>query len=171
MGGRWPYNCRFLASCFQDFLNISRSILVQSASSLFSVRLVSIQVVHPYCSMGTTAAGKKLRFSLSDRSDFHMTDSLSIAVHAFASHVLKSFSVDETLLPRSVNLSNSFREPPFCGEISPFRLKLMYSVLSALTWRAMPPATMTLTQTIYIYIYIYIYIVVCYIHIVGFINA
>ena len=29
-----------------------------------------------------------------------MTDSLSIAVHAFASRVLMSFSVDETLLPR-----------------------------------------------------------------------
>ena len=29
-----------------------------------------------------------------------MTDSLSIAVYAFASRVLTSFSVDETLLPR-----------------------------------------------------------------------
>ena len=29
-----------------------------------------------------------------------MTDSQLIAVHAFASHVLKSFSVDETLFPR-----------------------------------------------------------------------
>ena len=29
-----------------------------------------------------------------------MTDSLSIAVHAFASRVLMSVSVDETLLPR-----------------------------------------------------------------------
>ena len=29
-----------------------------------------------------------------------MTDSLSMAVHAFASHVLISFSVDERLLPK-----------------------------------------------------------------------
>ena len=43
---------------------------------------------------------EKLRFILSDRSDFHLTDSLSIAVQVFARHVLMSFSVDETLLPR-----------------------------------------------------------------------
>ena len=29
-----------------------------------------------------------------------MTDSLSIAIHAFASRVLMSVSIDETLLPR-----------------------------------------------------------------------
>ena len=48
-----------------------------------------------------------------------MTDNLSIAVHAFASRVLMSFSVDEMLLPRYVNLSASFREPPFNVEMSP----------------------------------------------------
>ena len=48
-----------------------------------------------------------------------MTDSLSIAVHAFASRMLMSVSVDETLLPRQVNLSTSFRELPFSVEISP----------------------------------------------------
>ena len=41
-----------------------------------------------------------------------MIDGLSIAVHAFVSRVLKSFSVDETLLPRLVKLSTSFREVP-----------------------------------------------------------
>ena len=41
-----------------------------------------------------------------------MTNSLLLAVHAFASRVLMSFSVDETLLPRLVNLSTSFRELP-----------------------------------------------------------
>ena len=39
-----------------------------------------------------------------------MIDSLSIAVHAFISHQSMSFSVDEILLPRYVNLSTSFRE-------------------------------------------------------------
>ena len=48
-----------------------------------------------------------------------MIDSLSIAVHAFVSCVLMSFSVDETLLPREVNLSNSFREFPSRMEMSP----------------------------------------------------
>ena len=42
----------------------------------------------------------ELRFILSVKYDFHMTDSLSIAVHAFVSRVSMSFSVDETLLPR-----------------------------------------------------------------------
>ena len=36
-----------------------------------------------------TAAWKKLRFILSIRSDFYMTDSLKIAAYVFASHVLK----------------------------------------------------------------------------------
>ena len=40
------------------------------------------------------------RFILSVRFDFHMIESLSIAVHAFVSRVSMSFSVDETLLPR-----------------------------------------------------------------------
>ena len=48
-----------------------------------------------------------------------MTDSLLIAVHAFAGHVLMSFSVDETLLLRLVNLSTSFRELAFSVEMSP----------------------------------------------------
>ena len=119
MGGRWPYSCYFVGCYFQDLFNIARSILVHLLSSFFSIHLVSIQVVHPYSSMVTTAAWKKLRFILSDKSDFLMTDSLLIAVHAFVSPVLISFSVDETLLPRSVNLSTSFREPPFSVKISP----------------------------------------------------
>ena len=69
-----------------------------------------------------------------------MTDSLSIAVHAFANHVLMSFSVDETLLPRYVNLSTSVRESPFSVVMSFLWLKLMYAVLSAFTWRPMPSA-------------------------------
>ena len=49
------------------------------------MRLVSIQVVHPYSSMETTTALKKLCFILSDRPNFYMNDNLSIAIHAFAS--------------------------------------------------------------------------------------
>ena len=66
--------------------------------------------MHSYGSIDTTAAWKKLYFILLVRSDFHMTDSLLIAVHAFVSCMSMSFSVDETLLPREVNLSTSFRE-------------------------------------------------------------
>ena len=39
------------------------------------------------------------RFILSDRLDFHVIDNLSIAVHTFASPILISLSVDETLPP------------------------------------------------------------------------
>ena len=52
---------------------------------LFSIRLVSVHVVHLYSSIDTTAAWKKLRFILSVRSDFHMTD--KVFVHSTASAI------------------------------------------------------------------------------------
>ena len=69
--------------------------------------------------MYATTAWKKLRFILSDRSDFLMTDSLSRADYPFASRVLMSFSVDEMLLPWSVNMSTSFWETPFNIDMPP----------------------------------------------------
>ena len=60
------------------------------AVKLFSSLLVSVHVVHPYSSIDMIAAWKKLCFILSARSDFHMTDRLSIAVHAFVSRVSMS---------------------------------------------------------------------------------
>ena len=44
-------------------------------------RFVRVHVVHLYSSIDATAAWKKLRFILSVRSDFHIVDSLLIAVH------------------------------------------------------------------------------------------
>ena len=52
-----------------------------------------------------------------------MTDRQSVAVHAFASRVSMSVSVNETLLPLYENLSTSFRELPFSVEMSPVWLK------------------------------------------------
>ena len=83
----------------QDSFNTASSIIVQLSSSFLSIRLVNLHVVNPYC-IDMTAARKKNCFILPDMSDFHMTDSLSMAVHDFASHVLMSFSVEETLLPK-----------------------------------------------------------------------
>ena len=80
MSGRCLYSYCFMGCFPQDLLNIAHSIHVQLPSRFLSIRVVSVHVVHPYSSIDTTAAWKKQRFILSDRSDFHMTDSLSIAV-------------------------------------------------------------------------------------------
>ena len=69
-----------------------------------------------------------------------MINNLSIAVHGFARRILMSISVDETLLPRYVNLSTNFRESPFRVDMSLSWFKHMYLVLSAFTSRPMPPA-------------------------------
>ena len=49
------------------------------------MHLASVHVVYPYSIMDWTTAWKKLRFILSDRSYFHITDSQTIADHALAS--------------------------------------------------------------------------------------
>ena len=69
IGGKWPYRC-----CICGVLPLG---LVQHCSqhscvaplSFFFIRLVSVHVVHPYSSIDTTAAWKKLHFILSVRSD------------------------------------------------------------------------------------------------------
>ena len=91
MGGRCPYSSCFVKCCLQDLFNTTCSILVQLPSSFLPICLVSIHVVHPYSSIDIDHCLEKLHFILSDRSDFHNTDSLSIAVQAFDSHVLISF--------------------------------------------------------------------------------
>ena len=140
MGGRWYYSCFFGRCWLRDFFNPARSILVQITASFSSIPFVIVHVVHPNNSINTTASWKKLFFILWGRSDFHITDRQSIAVHAFASHVWISFVVDETLLPRLVNLASSFRDPPFSVEMSPLWLQHMNSVLSAFTLKPTPPA-------------------------------
>ena len=77
MSSKWPYSCCFVGCCLQDLFSIVRNILMSLPSCFFAIRLVSVLVVHPYSSIDTAATWKKLRFLLSVRSDFHMTDSLS----------------------------------------------------------------------------------------------
>ena len=124
---------------FQDLFNIAHSILVQFLSCFFSMHLVNIHVVNPYSRIDTTTGWKKSCFILSDRSDFHMIDSLSI-VHAFARHILTSLSIDGILLPRYMNLFTNFRALLFRVEMAPSQLKHMYSVLLVFTRRIMSPA-------------------------------
>ena len=75
-------------------------------SSFLSIRLVRVHVVHPYSSIDTIAAWKKLPFISSVRSDFYMTDSLSIPLDAFASV--------------SMSVSKSKRQRDFIAERSWF---------------------------------------------------
>ena len=92
---------------------IARGIPVLFKSSFFSRRFVSVYTVHRYSCIDTATAKKKSHFILSDRSDFHIIDNLPIAAHAFARRILTTLSVDETLLPKYVNLSTNFTKPPF----------------------------------------------------------
>ena len=129
MRSRWPFNCCFMGCCFRDLFNIAYSVLVQFPSSFLSISLVSVHVVHPYnpySKIDTTAAWKKLRFILSDKSDFYKIDDLSIAVHASTRYIFMLFSVDETLLLRYVNLFSNFREPPAPDNAEGIRLRLVY---------------------------------------------
>ena len=118
--GKWPYNCYFVRCCFQDLFNIAHDIAIQFLSSFFDISFVNDHIVHPYSIINTW---KKLRFISSDRLELHMFDNLSIAVHAFTRHILISLSVDETLLPRYVNLSTIFRELPLRVDMSSFFIK------------------------------------------------
>ena len=119
---RWPNNC-FVRCCFQNLFNIARGILVQFLSSFSQYTQVIVHVVHLYSRNEITVAWEILRFLISDWSNFHIIDNLSIAVHAFARRILMSFSVDETLVPSQVNLSTNFKELPLRVEMSPFWLK------------------------------------------------
>ena len=74
----------FVGYCFQDLFHIARNILVQLPSNFFSMRFVSVYLVHPYSSRYTTARWKKMCLISSKRTNFHITDNLSIADHAFA---------------------------------------------------------------------------------------
>ena len=112
--------------------------LYSSCLSFSLMRFVSVSMVHPWGSIDITTAWKKSRFILSNRSDFHMIDGILIAVHFFVRYILTSLSVDETLLPRYVNLSTNFRGPPFRVEMAFSQLKHICSVLFAFMWRLMP---------------------------------
>ena len=87
----------------------------------------------------TNTSWKKSCFILSDITDFHMIDSLSIGVSTFVRRMLTLLSADEILLPRYMNLSTNFRGTSFRVKIAPSRLKHLYFVWFAFTWRPMPP--------------------------------
>ena len=133
--------CYWLDSCFvrcwfQDLFKTAHSILVYFSCSFYSMHF-NIHVVHPYSSTGTATAWKN-PFIILDRSDFHMIDILSIAIHTFSKCILTSLSVDEILLPRYVNLFTNFIGLTCIVKMAPSHLKLLKTVLFAFTWRPMP---------------------------------
>ena len=70
MGGGWPYSCCFVGCCLQD---------------LFNSRLFSVHVVHPYSSIDTITAWKKLRFILYNCIEykyFLTTPSYNVPTHS-----------------------------------------------------------------------------------------
>ena len=111
----------------------AKNILVLFPLSFFSMRFVSVQMVDPYFSKDTVTEWKKFSFILPDRSDFHMINNRSIAVHAFTRHMLTSPLVDEIFLPRFVNWSNNFRGLSLRVEMTPPCLKHINFVLFAFT--------------------------------------
>ena len=90
------------------------------------MHFVCAHVVHPYSSMETATAWKKFNFVLLDRSDSHMIDGLSVAVHALARRILTSFSEGEIMLARYVNLSTNFRGSPNRMEMDHFYLNIYF---------------------------------------------
>ena len=83
MGGKWPYSSCFVGCCLQDLLKIGHSILVWS-SFFFSMRFVSVDVVHQQGSIDSVTAWKEFHSVMLKRLDFHWTDNVSIAFHVFA---------------------------------------------------------------------------------------
>ena len=69
-------------------------------SCVVAVKLFSIRLVRYYEAVSTQPLlGRNCASFWSVRSDLHMTDSLSLDIHAVASRVSMSASFDETLLP------------------------------------------------------------------------
>ena len=72
----------------------------QSLYKMYSNNIVNVQESTTILDAHTKKVWKLIECTwyLSDTSDFHMSNSLTMDCHAFASRVLMSFSVDDTLL-------------------------------------------------------------------------
>ena len=110
---------------------------------MIAVCLVSVQVVHPYSSIDTTAAWKKLCFILSVRFDFHMIEkTVKLENWGFFERIIKSVSYGKT--PKNILDSDAskdatpLRVPRFCQRIDPkytdFKLPLHVCLTIHLVW-------------------------------------
>ena len=64
---------------------------------------------HQTCRIDTATTWKKSRFNLSERSNIHVLENLSIVFHAFTRHMSISLLEDEMLLPMYINVFTNFR--------------------------------------------------------------
>ena len=126
MGGKWPVQLVFRGILLPGFVQISskQSCVVPINLFLYAIFQrqygASIQKYwHSYCL-------EEIPFTL------------SIVVHRFVRCILTPLSVDDTLLPKYVNLSSNFRILSFRVVMASSRLKRKYSVLLAFMWRLMP---------------------------------
>ena len=109
MGGKWPYNCYLWDIVFRISLKhpIVLCTFCQTISS--SVLIESVRFIYL-----TATAWKKSYFILLEKSDFYMTDNLSIAVHAFMKISLSAMRYEKLStnfrgLPQKVDMAPSFK--------------------------------------------------------------
>ena len=128
MGVKWPYSCCFVVCCFQDLFKYHFCVVpIQLLFFFFflSKPVVGIQVLQPYCSTDMATTWKK-SILFYQRSNFHVIDNVSVAVHVFPIRVLISLSVDEIVPPGYGNCSSNFRGWPFNVDIAPSTCTLFY---------------------------------------------
>ena len=92
-------------------------------------------MVDPFRSIDKATTWQKYRFILSEKSDFHMFDYLSIEVNTYR-RMLTSLSLDGILLARYVNFFTNLRGLPLKMEMAPLHLK--FFVFFGFTWGPMP---------------------------------
>ena len=85
-----------------------------------------------------TELGRNPFFISSERSDFHMINNRSEAVHAFVRRMLKSLSADKILLPMYVFWLTNFRGMSLKLEMTLLYLKHKNSVSYTFTQRTIP---------------------------------
>ena len=88
------------------------------------MRFGSVYVVHPYSSIDAFIAWNKCHFILSDKSDYHMTNKSSIAIHIFVRRILTSHSLKEMLLPTYENVSIIFKALTNKVDVATSRIKI-----------------------------------------------
>ena len=129
MGSNWLYNCCFVECCFQELLKtVCRNVEFLCSCHWASFLSISLESKwYNYKIVLTQLQNERNPVLFYQRSVFNMIYNLSIATHTFPGCIL--ISVNEILLPRSMNWSTNFRVLPLKVEMALSCLKYMNSVL------------------------------------------